>query len=338
MSGQFGATLPMPRLTITAAKDVSFPPIPNGVDYLVSVVELLSRDKGDPSPRDLKYAVLHLQAASEVLLKARLQVEHWTLVVKDAAKTRKHKYQDGDFESPTHAETLRRLADVVGIDINENDKKALLSLAKTRNALQHWGLTESAPAVETRAADVLDFLIRFLDDQLLDELDGSQLADINDDMLRVREGLTGIKAYVKSRMDRLRSELKDAAEHTVQCPDCTQFALVADGVENKCHFCPRFWNFDELSQSYTSEILNFSWHDLADGGSDPAVECPNCETETLILGVLTAAHQDRYVNFCFNCAEIFDNLQSCTRCTRFFQPGEDGAICDHCWSEMIASN
>lgn len=85
---------------ITAAKDVSFPPVPNGVDYLVSVVELLSRDKGDPSPRDLKYAVLHLQAASEVLLKARLQIEHWTLVVKDAAKTRKIQYQAGDFESP----------------------------------------------------------------------------------------------------------------------------------------------------------------------------------------------------------------------------------------------
>jgi hypothetical protein len=43
--------------------DVSFPPIPNGIDYLVNVVELLSRDKGGPSPRDMKYSVLHLQAA-----------------------------------------------------------------------------------------------------------------------------------------------------------------------------------------------------------------------------------------------------------------------------------
>ncbi|GAA0409327.1 hypothetical protein Acor_61570 [Acrocarpospora corrugata] len=147
-----------------AERNVSFPPIPNGVDYLVSVMQLLGEN---PSPRDLKYAVLHLQAASEVLLKARLQIEHWTLVVKDAAKTRKQHYLDSDFESPTHAETIRRLVEVVGIGISEADKKELLRFARTRNALQHWGLTESAPAVEVRAATVLDFLIRFLDDQLL---------------------------------------------------------------------------------------------------------------------------------------------------------------------------
>jgi hypothetical protein len=319
-------------------RDVSFPPVPNGVDYLVSVVELLSREKGDPSARDLKYAVLHLQAASEVLLKARLQIEHWTLVVKDAAKTKKHKHQDGDFESPTHAEAVRRLVDVVGIDISEEDRKALLGLAKTRNSLQHWGLTESAPAVEARAAAVLDFLIRFLDDHLLTELAADQLADIDDDMLRVREGLTGIKAYVKSRMSRLRGELKEVAERTVQCPDCTQFALVVDGVENKCHICPRLWDFDELAQSYASEVLSFSWHDLTEGASDPTVECPDCGTETLILGALTAAQPDRYVNLCFNCAEVFDKLESCMRCTRLYVPDEDETICANCWRDLIESD
>ncbi|MEU1409794.1 hypothetical protein ABZ471_47740 [Streptomyces sp. NPDC005728] len=39
-------------------------------DYLRSVVNHLDRD--EPGPRDLKYGVLHLQAATEVLLKARL--------------------------------------------------------------------------------------------------------------------------------------------------------------------------------------------------------------------------------------------------------------------------
>lgn len=38
---------------------VDYPPVPNGMDYLDSVVDHLS---GEPKPRDLKYAVLHLQA------------------------------------------------------------------------------------------------------------------------------------------------------------------------------------------------------------------------------------------------------------------------------------
>jgi hypothetical protein len=41
---------------------------------------------GTPSAQDLKYAVLHLQAAREVLLKVRLIREHWTLVFKNPDK------------------------------------------------------------------------------------------------------------------------------------------------------------------------------------------------------------------------------------------------------------
>jgi hypothetical protein len=134
--------------------DLHFPPVLNGVDYLVDVVERLAKGDDDPDPRDLKYAVLHLQAASEVLLKTRLQIEHWTLVVKDATKTDRAAYDRGDFESVTPREAIRRLVDVVGIEITEADTKALLALVRARNSLQHWGYTEAARAVEARAANV----------------------------------------------------------------------------------------------------------------------------------------------------------------------------------------
>ncbi|WP_244302586.1 hypothetical protein [Streptomyces viridosporus] len=68
---------------------VDFPPVPNGIDYLSEVVTRLARPDAEVSPRDLKYAVLHLQAATEVLVKARLQIAHWSLVVKDLSKCTK---------------------------------------------------------------------------------------------------------------------------------------------------------------------------------------------------------------------------------------------------------
>lgn len=318
--------------------NVRFPPIPNGVDYLVSVVELLSGDMNDPNPRDFKYAVLHLQAASEVLLKSRLQIEHWTLVVKDATKTNETRYRKGDFESTTHSETMRRLVDVVGIDISDGDKRALQSLAKTRNSLQHWGLTESVVAIETRAADVLDFLIRFLDEYLLAALTEDELAEIEDDMRRVREGLTGIKSFTKSRMERLRSELEYAAEYTVQCPDCGQFALVIDGGEGKCHFCGRLREGGELAEDYAFEILHFSWHDVKEGADPIVVECPSCDLETLVLGAVTAAQSHGPVKFCFNCAESFHDLDSCTRCGRPYMRTDGSVICGHCWNDLINSD
>lgn len=322
------------------ARKLSFPPVPNGVDYLVSVVDLLAHDQDDPRPRDLKYAVLHLQAASEVLLKARLQFEHWTLVVADAAKTRtkKQQYLDGDFISASHEETIRRLVDVVGVEIGEPDRKALSNLVKTRNALQHWGLTELAPAVEARAATVLDFLIRFLDEQLLCELSESERAGIDDDLVQIREGLAGIETYVSKRMKRVRATLKEVAARTIQCPDCTQFALVIDSVERRCHFCSRLWEPEALAEAYASEILNFSWHDIRKGADPIVVGCPQCDCETLVLETLTAAQPDQPVAFCFMCAEILVGLDTCTRCSRLFQPSEEEIICGHCWAEVINSD
>lgn len=50
------------------------------MDYLVSVLKHLTEGATPPSARDLKYTALHLQAATEVLLKARLAREHFSLM------------------------------------------------------------------------------------------------------------------------------------------------------------------------------------------------------------------------------------------------------------------
>lgn len=71
--------------------DVDFRPVRNGMDYLLSTVTHLTGGQQPPGDRDLKYAVLHLHAATEVLLKARLVREHWSLVFSDPGKATKAK-------------------------------------------------------------------------------------------------------------------------------------------------------------------------------------------------------------------------------------------------------
>ncbi|MEU9472517.1 hypothetical protein AB0D78_39250 [Streptomyces avermitilis] len=153
--------------------EVNFPPIANGLDYLVSVITSLADDEERVSARDLKYAVLHLQAAAEVLLKYRLQQEHWTLVFAEPGKARKEELADGSLASCTPAQTVDRLRRIVGLPIGDKDAAALTKLAKTRNALQHYGLTDRARAVEARTAEVLDFLRSH---ELIREADAYRLA------------------------------------------------------------------------------------------------------------------------------------------------------------------
>lgn len=148
--------------------DIEFRPVRNGVDYLLSTVTHLTEGQQPPGDRDLKYAVLHLHAATEVLLKARLVREHWSLVFSDLRKATKHKFHEGDFVSVTVDATMDRLRDIVGLDIGQANRGAINELTRTRNAFTHYGHTAPAYAVEAQIARVLGFLVDFIRTHLYD--------------------------------------------------------------------------------------------------------------------------------------------------------------------------
>ena len=56
----------------------------NALDFMLSAAEAVSRDEGR---RTLKDAVLHLGNGIELLLKARLAREHWSLIFSDINKS-----------------------------------------------------------------------------------------------------------------------------------------------------------------------------------------------------------------------------------------------------------
>lgn len=99
---------------VAPPKKINFPPIQNGLDYLKSTVEHL-RER--PTARDLKYAVLHLQAAVEVLLKVRLIREHWTLVFSKPNQASQAAFATGDFTSIGLDDTMARLKGIVGVSL-----------------------------------------------------------------------------------------------------------------------------------------------------------------------------------------------------------------------------
>ncbi|GHG38325.1 hypothetical protein GCM10018777_64260 [Streptomyces albogriseolus] len=329
--------------------EVYFPPVPNGLDYLISVVEHLEAGTERVSARDLKYAVLHLAAGTEVLLKARLQHEHWSLVFKDPANAKRAELEDGSLISCSPEDTVKRLRNIAKVNINEKDGDAVLRLAKHRNALQHYGLfgqSANARAVESRAAEVLDFLIRFLDEDLLPLLSGQEAAAAQTDLELIRGGLAQIEGFVKKRMQRLRVDLEPLRDRTLQCPDCRQWALMAErewvttepalqGASriSRCRFCGTSRAAEEIALVYGVEIL----------GRDPgmpdlllglmaAEHCPHCEAETLAEGARFAADPDIPVAFCFQCTRSWPALVMCPGCGHGFRPTRSAMACESCLS------
>ncbi|MFC4464645.1 hypothetical protein ACFPH6_08760 [Streptomyces xiangluensis] len=323
--------------------EVFFPPVPNGLDYLVSVVEHLETGDERVSARDLKYAVLHLAAGAEVLLKARLQLEHWSLVFKDPGQAKRSELEDGTLKSCGPDETVQRLKGIAGTPISGKDTSALSKLAKHRNALQHYGLigpAANARAVESQAAEVLDFLIRFLDEELLPALPVPEAKRTETDMERIRGGLSRIQGFVKKRMQRIRAVLEPLRDRTVQCPDCDQWALVAepDAGRVTCRFCGTSQPTHDGALMYAVFVLG------RDPGSPDlfgimAVEsCPDCDEESLVVGAKTAAAPEEAVFFCFSCARVAPGMAHCSRCYVPFRPLEDETACSNCLGNIASSD
>ncbi|MEU1895685.1 hypothetical protein [Streptomyces pristinaespiralis] len=290
---------------------LDFPPVRNGIDYLASVVEHLDENDSNVEPRNLKYAVLHLQAAVEVLLKARLLREHWSLVFKDPGKATRKDFESGDFESCGTEAAIARLRDIAGIAIDRKEAEALKELAKDRNALQHYGLTHNAHAVEARAGKVLDFLMRFLDVQLLPLLEGQERDRAARDMYPVEEGVKNIRSYVKRRLNRLRGELTGLESRTIMCPSCEQMTLVVAPHSGECRFCGASWD--------SAELLAYEYLGCSDGLSARAYPCPQCDTAAFVEGV-SFADGTRLSDtlHCFGCTTRHEarDLATCAGCSR----------------------
>ncbi|WP_158710943.1 hypothetical protein [Streptomyces griseus] len=277
---------------VPEAHDLDFPPVVNGVDYLVSAVDHLTADAPAVSRCDLKYAVIHLHAAAEVLLKACLMQAHWSLVFKDPVQATEDRYRNGDFESCGIDETIERLGNLAGVAISDRERKTLRSLSKDRNALQHYGLTHNALAIETRAGQVLDLLIRFLDETLLPKLDPGEKSLVESDLDRVHEGLDSIHAFVTQRMKRLRNQLQGKEDRTLHCVDCQNKTMVVSPEgDSECLFC----GLRDLGPSFHANAYIYGHPDAA----QMIHACPQCQSPTFTGKVVLA--DGRTVSFCFTC-------------------------------------
>ncbi|MFJ4880172.1 hypothetical protein ACIP93_33860 [Streptomyces sp. NPDC088745] len=328
---------------------VDFPPVANGVDYLLSVTEHLT-SADPPAPRHLKYAVLHLQAAVEVLLKARLQEEHWSLVFADLdhKDTTRTAFDSADFKSCTTDTALARLKRIAGLEIADKPARALKNLSRSRNALQHYGLTLSAPQIEANAAEVLAFLLEFLNDELLPSLDGGTGETVlvgavtGDDFLVlggppgrdpieaalevVRQRLGTVTSYVTARNNQIRGQLHEHRGETVECPYCGQFAIVAGKNPPTCRFCYGYWPdgfhlLDDYVSAYDARNASHVY------------TCPQCgQDDATLTHIPVAADPARPVALCFLCGASLDTPTPCETCHCLYEADDDTdlGMCPDC--------
>lgn len=320
---------------------MEFDPIVNGVDFLDNAISHLA---GSDDPRSLKYAVLHLQAAIEILVKVRLQREGIEHIFEDPYSAEKNKLRQGDFRSVTLTAAIKRLAKVANVRLSSDQIDALNSLNKERNKLQHFGSTSNHEVVTVRAAAALDVLSEFIEHHLVPNAPDEEVGHLERAEELIGTTLTTIDAVNRARLTRIAPELDAWQGIVIHCPACMQVTWTFQPCEesSRCRFCGHDWNQvdgTEAAEDYLSSVLGESHHLATQGRTGWSVsDCPECGYEALVAVATRKDPKSFLTNACFNCGLVTDGrLGSCGRCGRTTSDPDD-VICSHCLDDLVAKD
>ncbi|WP_148077028.1 hypothetical protein [Nocardioides aurantiacus] len=308
----------------------------NGLDFLERAVADLGQ-----TPPDVKDATLHLFSAIEVLIKAGLIREHWTLVAVKSDGATQAKYDSGDLQTVDPMSAIKRLRDVLGIAVSVQREKDVDAVRMLRNRIAHFAMIGVAPA---SAAPLLgrgfDFAWWFLGTHIRPGASASDVHAIDNVMADVAVAASKISALVSERMGALEPELS-VLEWALNCPRCSQSAL-CEGAEGPpvCKFC--FWSVsgEEGADEYVEESLGISSYlTFKDGGDWPIIDCVAGGDAALVEGVevvrsVTAGRKGNDYMACFTCG-LFEqgaHIERCERCG--YACG--AAICESCVDYLMA--
>lgn len=309
----------------------SLPLFENGLDFLASAVEHL---RSEATPRNLKYAVLHLASGIELVLKERLRQHDPAQIYQDPKKFDRVDYATGDFTGPKTEVILDRLA-AAGVHVVAADKADLVQLRKKRNRAEHFHLDDTAAAISASTARTLGFALDFI----ASEIDTSALSTAASNQLEtIRAALPQLEHFVSHRIESIAAKLADAVTAIVECPYCGQATSVLDEGAN-CQFCGASATAEEGADEYAHLVLGESHYKSSKQGIAWVVSpCPECQADTFVdrAAARDPEAADRWV--CFNCGSAWPSgsLSRCDHCDETIAAGDDEiTICGDCLSAMI---
>lgn len=305
-------------------ENIQFDLLENGLDFVTSGLEHILSDN---SPHQLKYAILHLSAGTELLLKEVLKNEHWSLIFENANSAKFDLLNTGEFKSVDFETLLIRLTNVCEIELSEKEKSILRQLKKLRNKIEHFEFNENVKAIKSLSSKVLCLILSFINSNF----DFKSLSSTSQDYVeRLREALAKFKEFANLRAAQIKSDLELAQKDfkIESCPLCRQSAFVLN-EPLECLFCGYSDEPQKVAILYAENILGeSSYICMTDGGDFPVIDCIHCDE----IDTFVAKGSEGYV--CFNCFETNqnDDLKSCNECGQIFESDiKDGLdICEYC--------
>lgn len=317
---------------VEARQPVKFPPILNGLDYLESAAALLAEVEPAPA-KNLKYAVLHLAAGVETLLKARIALKDEKLVWTKSDQYDPVKHQRGDFKSVQWREAHKLVMERCQPTVCPAELHHVQALAGMRNRFAHIGVAEEAAiTVEVLTTPILDSMLAFAEDELLPLAPAEQREEAAQTVARIWPLVGKIRPVVEARLQPARDLHGQNLVWVLSCPDCASpsIPLTVDSRSLACVVCPlELGPPTEAAWYYTSTS---AYETARDGGSE-VWNCGDCGQ--LAATYVTTALPERLL-ICLACTA--EHHGACAHCEQavggYTLP--DSRMCAECAGDALA--
>jgi hypothetical protein len=327
----------------------------NGLAFLHRSVAEMSAQPA--TMRSLSVAMVDLAAAVEVLMKARLVREHWTLICADPDKATATQMLAGTAKTVTPEQAIKRLENVAGVAMKAGGHAdRVIEVATLRNRAIHFAMVGIAPAgLQSPLGHGLDFVLWFLGTQFRGQGDDDVQELVEESIERLTTEVGQLKALVAARLASIGDEL-GMAGLCVECPRCRQATLMLiDGDVSRCVFC--LWkpvDGAECAAEYADAVLGTSQYQaIKDGGDWPVHLCTACGETSMVEGIEQLLPNPATMHRgeppcdwkapgywgCFSCGTTADRteLDRCTRCDALTETGDDDGlpVCGECWADVL---
>ncbi|MBB3146391.1 hypothetical protein FHS21_002806 [Phyllobacterium trifolii] len=337
----------------------------NGFGFVSKAIEQLWENG---SPDALKYSVINFYSGVELLLKARLMHEHWSLIVADPNKADIDEFLNGEAQTVGLKQAVHRLKKVAQVTVPPNAINSFEELRKHRNRMVHFYHLidiEEPDQEKQREAVILEqcrgwfYLRRLLGDDWAEVFAAfqQQVADINMSMKRHREYLGAVYAQIQPELEAARQ----GGANLAVCSACGFEAHVLDYIgphEHKCrvclakesfllHDCPNedcgskillpieeceTWACSDCGTSI--ELSDVLYEYTIEGKADhddpnQAALCTECSHIPETAGTLDNGE----TIFCFNCFCWPEKIEYCEWCNEPFTGNAEGTYwsgCERC--------
>jgi hypothetical protein len=257
---------------------VAIPSPPHFESLVENAVDFFRRAFEEISTKP-KSSVINFYNAIELVLKARLLYEHWSLVVSKPEKASISSFNSGDFQSVTLDEAVHRLENICGEDLG-TERACFDSIRKHRNRLVHffhpaYVATPDPEAIANVAAEQCRgwlFLHRLLTDKWADKF-----APFADAIEQLDSQIHKNREFLSVKLELVTPELERFRTAGIAIEVCRSCGLQASWVK-----------YVEPLRSSTCLVCTFWWDRIV----TLCPECEKAEVEFADTGHGTCLHCD----------------------------------------------